>query len=86
MRSASGASEPCERARVLASLEGVTTKREIEVDHHHAIEVEAATKAMLRAIAYADHVCLLTAEAQAPSAVLSIDDAKKMFASFRHEP
>lgn len=70
----------------LASLDGVTAKRELEVDHHPALEVEAGTKAMLRAIAYADHFCLLTAEAQSPSAALSMDDAKKMFASFRYEP
>jgi hypothetical protein len=81
-----GGQAPTDSLDTLSKLDGMTANRELVVDNHPTIEVEAGTTAVMQAIAYTDHVCLLSVEAQHPPATVPVTDARKMFASFRRDP
>ena len=61
----------------------VTSRRELTVDGHRAVELKLGTVGLKRAIGYDDHVCTLTVESQGNKVPISEPDALKMFDSFK---
>jgi hypothetical protein len=66
-------------------LDRWTSTRDLVLDHRPAVEQEAGTTAIMQAIAYDDHLCLLIAEAQRSGTTLVVADVRKRFASFRRD-